>query len=227
MRFNFSTRVCQFGTFNNRNEFDGPEARVKAIDLPMTFSVRHNELDMLIPAEDDGGPAFSEFLFREKHLRAFVLSPLKIYRKPEDIHLTIIYGTSGARAKEYELEFKDVTIKDPVLNISIEDGKMTLTCKAQIHPGRHLQAIVDNVEMQACRFKCKSVQEELLDKDRTDDDDEGGDEGGDAGAQAELPGTQPAQPRRPRVPDDDSDLGPALPGEGEVDDDDEDDDDDE
>src|ERR1700752_803620 len=95
MQFNFSARKCQFGTFNNRNEFAGPEERVKAIDLPMTFAVRRNELDMLVPTEDDGGESFSDFLFREKHLRVFVLAPLKIYRKPEGVHLWISYGTKS------------------------------------------------------------------------------------------------------------------------------------
>jgi len=209
MRFNFSVRKCQFGTFNNRNEFAGPDDKVKAIDLPMTFPVRHAELDMLVPAEDDG-PLFSDFLFRDKHLRVFVLCPLKIYRKPEGVNLTIIYGTSGPRAKEYELEFKDVKIKDPVLHVSIEDGSLSLTCKAQIHPGRYLQAICDNVELQICRFKCKSVQEELLDKDRPA---EKADEDDDDAQQPELPGTTTG---RARVPEGVDDLGP-IPGQDDED----------
>lgn len=218
MKFNFSVRKCQFGTFNNRNEFDGPEDRVKAIDLPMTFSVRRNELDMLVPVDDDTGPLFSDLLFSEKHVRVFVIAPLKIYRKPEDVHLTIMYGTDGPKAKEYTLEFKDVTIKDPVLHVSIEDGTLSLTCKAQIHPGRYLQAIVDNVETQVCRFKCRSVKEELLDKDQPAEPETGA----PPPEQAQLPGTQPA---RPGVPEDNADLG-AIEGQDDEGGDEEDDEDD-
>lgn len=216
MKWKFKKRKGQFGTFNNRNENHGPDDKVKAIDLPVRHPITPRELDMLVPVEEGGVP-LSQFLFgsdlRKPHLQTFVLFPIKVYRKPEHVKLTIFdKGSKG-------IAFDEVKVKDPVVSIDLDD-KMEIAYKLQFHPGHHLQRISDSIEEKVCEFQCEATQEELFGRS---DEDEGGEEGAPP-AQAELPGTQPAG--RPRVPDDTTDLGP-IPGQDEEfeEDDDEDEDD--
>jgi len=177
MKFDFTRRQAEFGTFNNRRERHGEE-KVKAIDLPISHPIKPKELDMVCPAN---GVALSKFLFgdnlRKPILQTHLLSPLYVYRKPEHVSLTI-YDTPTDKRRG--MTFKDVKIKDPKIVID-ENGNPSIEYKAQFEPGEHLQRLSDRVECQILEFECFAEQPELFDKK----DGEEGEEG-----QQSLPGTQ-------------------------------------
>lgn len=193
MKFDFRRRPAEFGAFNNRLENSGPDNKVKAIDLPVRLQVKPKELDMLIPTQ---GVKTSTFLFGDDLRRPVVqtplLSPLKVYRHPEHVSVTIYDDTVDKRKK---LTFQDVSIKDPTLEIE-SDGVVFLLFKAQIHPGANLQRISDNIEGKVRDFECKASQPELF-----DEEDEGEEE--DEGDQGELPGTEEGSEPEGETGDDD------------------------
>lgn len=155
MEFNFNKRPAQFGTFNNRNEFEGKATRKKAIDLPVTHSVSPDELDMLIPVQ--GIPA-SEFFFgtsKKPQLQVNVLFPFKVHREPEDATI-VIYDMAGN-----PMEFDHVKVKELILSVDLK-GAMLLKYKVQFRPGRLLQRISDNVEEKAMAFEIESAQVDLV-----------------------------------------------------------------
>lgn len=179
MKFDFKKRGAEFGVFNNRRERHGEE-RVKAIDLPMRHQVTVKELDMLVPCQ---GVPFSEFLYgggKKPKLQTYLLSPLKIDRRPEHVTL-IIYDNDVDKRKS--MKFEDVTIKDPVLEFE-EDGVIYLSYKAQIHPGDLFARVSDNVEAQSRQFECRATQPELFDNgDEEGEGEEGGEDEGDGDAE--------------------------------------------
>lgn len=210
MKFKFKRRQGKFGTFHNRNEYDGPEHRKKAVDLPVRHPIRPAELDMLVPAQ---GVPLSVFLFgnnkRKPELQTPVLFPLKVYRHPEHVLLTIY--DNGPKGKG--LTFDDVKVKDPVVTIDLDEN-MEISYKLQFHPNKHLQRISDTVEEHVCEFEVEAQQEELFGQPEEEDPD------------APPPQGQllPGGPSSNRVPDDNEDLG-AIPGQDDNGDDDDDDDD--
>lgn len=192
MKFDFRKRQCNFGVFNNRMENNGPDVKVKAIDLPFQIKLKPKELDMVVPTN---GVPLSQFLFgddlRKPELQTHLLSPLKVQRKPEHVELVIYDG--GGVDKRKVMRFKDTKVKDPTITIE-QDGTPYLSGKFQIHPDGMLQRISDNVEGQTLEFECKATQPELFDKP----DEEG--EEGEEGEQGEMADMQP-----PDSDDDDDD----------------------
>jgi hypothetical protein len=210
-KFKFRKRQGQFEAFNNRLERHGPEERVKAIDLPVRHGITPRELDMLVPAQ---GVPLSQFLFgdnlRKPELQTPVLFPLKVYRKPEHILFTV-YDGKGKKG----LTFDDVKVKDPVVTIDLDEN-MQISYKLQFHPGHHLQRISDSVEGRICEFEVEAQQEELFGQASEEDEDP---DAPPAPAQGELVPSG----GRPRVPDDNQDLGvEAGGGNGDEDEDDDD-----
>lgn len=182
MQFDFQKRQAEFGVWNNRRENEGQEkAKVKAIDLPIRIQIKPRELDMLVPTN---GIALSMFLFgddlRKPELQTHLLSPMPVYRKPEHVKISI-YDDGVDKRKV--LTFDDCKVKDP--KIEFDQDAIFLNFKAQIHPGKHLQRINDNVESQTRFFECKATQPELFDAAAED---------GEEGAQADMvgKGTPPA-----------------------------------
>lgn len=182
MKFNFKRRDAQWGVFNNRRERHGEE-KIKAIDFPAYFPVTVKELDMLVPSQ---GVLTSEYLYgtnkRKPQLQTFVLSPMRVARRPEGIILVIYDDPSK---KDKSMKFDEVGVKDPVLTLE-EDGIIYLGCKFQIHPGNLFSRLSDNVEAQTRAFECRSSRPELFEQpdeeeeapaagEQTDleDDDEG------------------------------------------------------
>ena len=212
MKFRFRRRQGKFGVWNNRMEHHGPEEKVKAIDLPVRHSIRPAELDMLVPAQ---GVPLSTFLFgenkRKPELQTPVLFPLKVYRKPEHVLLTIYDGNGKGKG----LVFDDVKVKDPVITIDLDEN-MEISYKLQLHPNKHLQRISDNVEEHVCEFEVEAQQEELFGQPEEEDA-----EGEGAPPQA---GMFPTAAAANRVPDSNEDLG-TIPGQDDEGDEDEDDDD--
>jgi len=211
MKFRFKRRQGKFRTFNNRNENEGPEKKVKAIDLPVRHPIRPLELDMLVPSQ---GVPLSTFLFgenkRKPELQTPLLFPLSVYRKPEGVLFTI--WDQGPKKKP--LTFDNVKVKDPVITIDLDEN-MEISYKLQFHPGSHLQRISDSVEEKVCEFEVEAQQEELFGQAEEEDED------------APPPQGQllPGGPASNRVPDSNEDLG-AIEGQDENGDEDNDDDED-
>lgn len=174
MKFDFKRRAAEFGGFNNRleNMGSGGEKR-KAIDLPARFQVKiGKELDMLVPVGTPEGTKFSNFVYgpnlRKPNRTTFVLSPLKVHRKPEHVKVTIF---DVELDKRKILTFEEVTVKDPVLEL--EEDQVFLSCKLQIHPTtEQLGRIIDNVEAKTRDFECHATAPELFDKDGEEEEEE-------------------------------------------------------
>jgi hypothetical protein len=175
VRFDFSKRSCEFKTFNNRVENMGPEEKRKAIDLPARWQIKAKELDILVPTQ---GVPLSQFLFgtdlRKPALQCPLLSPLKVFRRPEHVTLTIYDDGVDKRKK---LTFTDCKVKDPI--IEFDQDAIFVVCKFQIHPDGHLQRINDNVENKTLQFECKATQPELFDEKDDEEEDEEKDGQGD------------------------------------------------
>lgn len=177
MKFDFSKRPAEFGGFNNRweNMGSGGEKR-KAVDLPCRFQVKiGKELDMLVPIGLPKGTKFSNFLYgpnlRKPQRSTYVLSPMKVHRKPEHIKVSIY---DHELDKRKVLTFEEVTVKDPV--IEIEEDAVYLSCKLQIHPTfEQFARIAEKVETKTREFECFATAPELL--DQADDEGEEGEEG--------------------------------------------------
>lgn len=171
MKFTFDRRACEFGGFNNRWEKNGPDVKVKAIDLPFKLPIKPKELDMLCPAN---GIKLSKFLFgenlRKPELQTNVLPHLKLARKPQ------IKGTifDSPTDKRKQLQLSDCTVKEPTVEIE-QDGGLFLVGKLQFHPGNQLQRINDNVENHTLDFECQESAPELF--DQAEDEDEAGEDG--------------------------------------------------
>lgn len=169
MKFDLKKRATEFGGFNNRWERNGPEQKVKGIDLPFKVKLKPTELDMIAPAQ---GIPLSTFLFgadlRKPQLQCPLLSPMAIQRKPEHIALTIFDDEIDKRKK---ITFTDCKVKDPTLEF--DEDSIFLVGKFQLHPGPHLQRINDNIENKTLQMECKATQPELFDEQ----EGEGGDEG--------------------------------------------------
>lgn len=169
MRFDFKKRPAEFGVFKNRREKDtGDEepGKLKAIDLPVRLQLKPKELDMLVPTQ---GVPLSQFLFgddmRKPALQTTLLSPMKVYRAPEHLKISI-YDDRVDKRKV--MTFPDCRVENP--HLEFDETKVYLCFKVEIHPGNQLQRISDNVEGQVCDFECKATQPELFD---SADDDEG------------------------------------------------------
>jgi hypothetical protein len=167
VKFDLRKRAAEFGGFNNRWEKNGPEQKVKGIDLPFRFQVKPTELDMIAPAQ---GVKLSTFLYgedlRKPQLQCPLISPLAIRRKPEHITLTIYDDGVDKRKK---ITFTDCKVKDPTLEF--DEDSIFLAGKFQLHPGPHLQRINDNIENQTLQMECKATQPELFDQDDGNGDD--------------------------------------------------------
>lgn len=168
MKFSFDRRACEFGGFNNRWEKNGPDVKVKAIDLPFRLPLKPKELDMLIPAN---GIKLSHFLFgtnlRKPELQTNVLPHLKIARKPQ-IKATIFDSPTDKRK---QLALAECTVKEPTVEIE-QDGGLFLVGKLQFHPGNQLQRINDNVENHTLDFECQETAPELFDTEEEEDEPE-------------------------------------------------------
>ncbi|HSV90940.1 MAG TPA: hypothetical protein VLH80_07555 [Nitrospiraceae bacterium] len=173
MQFSFKKRAANFGVYNNRLENNGPDKKVKAIDLPFEFQMKPKEIDMVVPTN---GVPLSQFLFgdnlRKPELQTHLLSPLKVQRKPEHIEL-VIYDDGIDKRKC--MRFKDTTVKDPTIVID-QDGTPYLTGKFQIHPNGQLQRISDNIEGQTREFECRATQPELFDEKEEEEDEPAGEQ---------------------------------------------------
>lgn len=174
MKFDLKRRPAEFGVFRNRREKekDGTETnKLKAIDLPVRLPLKPRELDMLVPTQ---GIPLSQFLFgddlRKPSLQCPLLSPIKVYRKPE--HLKISIYDDGIDKRKV-MTFSDCRVENP--EIEYDEDSVFLSFKVEIHPGNLLQRISDNVESQTCDFECKATQPELFDKD-DDEENEAGDD---------------------------------------------------
>lgn len=155
MKFDIGPREAAFGTFNNRAEFNGDD-RVKAIDLPVTTGLSMKELDMVIPTQ---GQKASEFLFDAKgNPLTFVLWPLKVNRKPENVSAEIAYGEG--RKKKFTIG--ECRVKDPTIELD-DKNRPQLKFKLQISnvSTKDLDTIVDNIENGTCRIKLRSKAPEL------------------------------------------------------------------
>lgn len=182
MKFDLKRRAAEFAVYKNRREkeTDQTDSReLKAIDLPVRVQLKPKELDMLVPTN---GIPLSQFLFgddlRKPELQVLLLSPLKIYRKPEHLRITIYDDTVDRRKL---MTFNDCRVENPY--IEFDENTVFLNFKVEIHPGQHLQRISDNVEGQVRDFECKAMQPELF--DQADQDEDGAEE---AGTQGELMG---------------------------------------
>lgn len=182
MKFDFKRRPATFGVFTNRREkeTDGKDAKkLKAIDLPVRFQIKPKELDMLVPTQ---GVALSNFLFgddlRHPALQCPLLFPMKVFRKPEHVKISIY---DDGIDKRKVLSFEDCRIEKP--QIEYDGDSLFLSFKVEIHPGNLLQRVADNVESQMRDFECKATQPELFEQD-TEDEDE--DDDGSSGSQQSL-----------------------------------------
>lgn len=176
MKFDIKRRAAEFAVYKNRREkeTDNTDSReLKAIDLPVRIQLKPKELDMLVPTN---GVPLSEFLFgadlRKPELQVMLLSPMKIFRKPEHLRITIFDDTVDKRKS---MTFNDCRVENPF--VEFDENTVFLNFKVEIHPGQHLQRISDNVEGQIREFECKAMQPELFDKDDEDAEDaEGGEQ---------------------------------------------------
>jgi len=177
VKYDFKRRPAEFGVFRNRREKDGKgdteTNKLKAIDLPVRIQIKPRELDMLVPTQ---GIPLSQFLFgddlRKPSLQCPLLSPIKVYRKPE--HLKISIYDDGVDKRKV-MTFTDCRVENP--EIEYDEDSVFLTFKVEIHPGNLLQRISDNVESQIRDFECRATQPELFDT-RDEEEEEAG--GGDA-----------------------------------------------
>ena len=176
MKFDFKRRPAEFGVFRNRRERDSggtDTSQLKAIDLPVRFPIKPRELDMLVPSQ---GVKLSEFLFgpdlRKPELQCPLLFPLKIFRKPE--HLKISIYDDGVDKRKV-MTFTDCRVETP--QIEYDGDTLYLAFKVEIHPGNLLQRVADNVESQVRDFECRATQPELFE---TPEEEEGENESQDA-----------------------------------------------
>lgn len=193
MKFDLKRRPAEFGIFRNRREKETDQSergKLKAIDLPVRIQIKPTELDMLVPTN---GVPLSTFLFgpdlRKPELQVMLLSPLKVFRKPE--HLRISIYDDGVDKRKV-ITFNDCRVEKP--QIEFDESTVFLTFKVEIHPGNQLQRISDNVEGQIRDFECKAMQPELFDAAGEEETEEEGGEGAAAGEQTDLmqqPGDDP------------------------------------
>lgn len=181
MKYNFKLRPAEFGGFNNRweNMGSGGEKR-KAIDLPVRVKLRPRELDVLAPMGSRESVKLSEFMYgpdpKKPQLQTTLLSPMKIFRHPENIK-AIIYDNE--LDKRRSMTFEDCSVKDP--SVEYEDDGPYLSFKLQIHPTwEQFQRVAENVEMKTRNFECYAMKPELFDEP----EEEGGE--GEDGEQADL-----------------------------------------
>lgn len=142
MKFDVGPRQAEFGVFNNRAEKHGQD-KVKALDLPFKIGVTMKELDVIIPLQNG---KFSEMIFdKKKNLQTFVLSPLVVNRKPENISVEIYDIEARANAKP--LVLKECKIKDPVLTFE-DKGTVYLSGKIQVSnvAVKDVERIIEGVE---------------------------------------------------------------------------------
>ena len=172
MKFDFKKRPAEFGVFKNRREKDtgtDEPGKLKAIDLPVRVQIKPKELDMLVPTN---GVPLSQFLFgddmRKPALQTPLLSPMKVFRAPEHLKISIYDSKVD---KRMVLTFTDCRVETP--HLEFDETKVFLCFKVEIHPGNQLQRVSDNVEGQVCDFECKAMEPELFDTN-ADDDQEGG-----------------------------------------------------
>lgn len=170
MKFDFKRRPAEFGVFRNRREKDSGSTEVnklKAIDLPIRFQIKPKELDMLVPTQ---GIPLSKFLFgddlRKPELQCPLLFPIKVYRRPEHLKLSIF---DDGVDKRKVMTFADCRVETP--QIEFTDGTLFLAFKVEIHPGNMLQRVADNVESQVRDFECRATQPELWEE--TEEEEEG------------------------------------------------------
>lgn len=175
MKFDLKRRPAEFGIFRNRREKETDQSergKLKAIDLPVRIQIKPTELDMLVPTN---GVPLSTFLFgpdlRKPELQVMLLSPLKVFRKPE--HLRISIYDDGVDKRKV-ITFNDCRVEKP--QIEFDESTVFLTFKVEIHPGNQLQRISDNVEGQIRDFECKAMQPELFDAESGDEDEEDGED---------------------------------------------------
>lgn len=188
MKFDFKRRSTEFGVFRNRREKEqqGTEvSKLKAIDIPVRHRIKPKELDMLVPTQ---GTPLSEFLFgpdlRKPALQCPLLFPIKVYRKPE--HLKVSIYDDGVDKRKV-MTFADCRVETPMIECDGDADSLFLTYKIEIHPGNQLQRISDNVEAQVCDYECKATQPELFDENKEDDEgEEGGSDGQQGGQQVDL-----------------------------------------
>jgi hypothetical protein len=169
VKFTFDRRAAEFGTFANKIEDPNTDKRHKVINLPVRYSVKRKELDMLVPAN---GVPLSEFLLgsnkRKSVLQVSVLGKIPIARLPT-VNLTIFDGGSDKRK---QLSFTEILVKSPTLIIEPTDGSVWLRAILKIVPGNNLQRIADNVEGRTLDFECEESAPELFDtKDEEEEDD--------------------------------------------------------
>ena len=173
MKFDFKKRPAEFGVFKNRREKDtgtDEPGKLKAIDLPVRLQIKPKELDMLVPTN---GVPLSQFLFgedlRKPALQTPLLSPMKVFRAPEHLKISIYDDTVDKRKV---LTFADCRVENP--HLEFDETKVFLCFKVEIHPGNQLQRVSDNVEGQIREFECKAMEPELFDNYEDDDEPQGG-----------------------------------------------------
>lgn len=176
MKYDFKRRPAEFGVFKNRREKDpgnDEPGKLKAIDLPVRMQIKPKELDMLVPTN---GVPLSQFLFgpdlRKPALQTPLLSPMKVFRAPEHLKISI-YDDKVDKRKV--LTFTDCRVETPYLEF--DETKVFLCCKVEIHPGNQLQRVSDNVEGQVCDFECKAMEPELFDNAEEEEPEGGEDDG--------------------------------------------------
>lgn len=176
MKFKLGKRLAEFGKFNNRLESHGAE-KVKAIDLPVSVAINTRDLDMLVPCQ---GVKFSDAIYEKRgkkhYLRTFVLSPLPVHRKPENLDVTIWDQELDEKKK---IDFAGAKLKDPKVTFE-DEGVMRLEFTLQLSKVSTdtLSRIVDNVEAKTRHIQIDAKQSELFDteNDKDEDEDEDGDE---------------------------------------------------
>lgn len=169
MKFDVGPRQAEFGVFNNRAEKHGQE-KVKALDLPFKIAITMKELDVIVPLQTG---KFSEMMYdKKKNLQTFVLSPLAVNRKPENIEVEIYDIEARANAKP--LTLKECKIKDPVLTFE-EKGIVFLSGKIQVSAVevKDVERIIEGVENKARKMQFWATQPELpMGQEEEEEDDE-------------------------------------------------------
>lgn len=172
MKFKVSRRLGHFLHLNVRNERHGDE-KVPAADIKIEFPGTKRDLDMLLPLQDG---KMSDVLYDDKgNLMTPYLSPLKVFRKPENVTMRIWDRTSE---KDF-LEFEGTTIKGIEMDLNDKRNLLVrLTIQVHDDPEKHTARLRRLMDAER-DFSLEAQQEDFFDQDPDEEETES--------AQGEMP----------------------------------------
>jgi hypothetical protein len=211
MSWIFNRRTAHFGVFKNLFEEDDEKSPTGAT-IPVTFAVDESDLDRLVPTQEHAEgeapfPSLTSFLFDADGRFLYpYLSPLQIYRKPDQVEITIWPDKMDGLKK---LTIREASVHS--VSYAPASGKRYLGDLSFAIKMSHLSdeefLVIKQIQHSSCDMSCKTTQDDLFAPPATPPAEEQTDLDLSTKRKAAK---QPKQPKRPKKTKPDPRVAPAA-----------------